>query len=213
MNDRPTNLENNDDRHFALVLAAGLSTRMGICKTTLPWHDNRTLLRYQAEQFLLAGITPIIVLGSHNSYRRSDCPPGSKVVINFNSNLGKTTSILTGLNSLPKSFSTIIISAVDQPRSTYIYQTLIQAYRKESSSIIAPCYQSKLGHPLLFSSQLLPLLKNINESTLGLRKIISQLHYDIEKIEFSTSEVLKDLNNQNEYQMQLQKTKIFINNS
>ena len=67
-------MQNCPNRDFAIILAAGYSTRMGVCKTTLPWHNNQTLLRYQAEQFLQANITPIIVLGSHNAHRKSDCP-------------------------------------------------------------------------------------------------------------------------------------------
>ena len=203
-------MPNCSDRDFAIILAAGLSTRMGVCKTTLPWHNNQTLLRYQAEQFLLAGITPIIVLGSHNAYRRSDCPPGSQIVINFDSQEGKTTSILTGLNLLPQEFSSVIISAVDQPRSQYIYQTLIQAYRQEKPAIAAPCYRGKLGHPLLFSFRLLPFLKDIRESSLGLRKVVSQFYSEIEKVEFTTSEVLSDFNEPDKYQSAYEIT--FANN-
>ena len=197
----------NNNRHFALILAAGKSTRMGVCKTTLPWHNNKTLLRYQAEQFLLAGITPIIVLGSHNAHRQTDCPNGSLVAINYNCDnpsgtlrSGKTKSILTGLELLPKDFSTITISAVDQPRSCFIYQTLLEAYRKSQSVIIAPCYRQKLGHPLLFSNLMLPELKNINESTLGLRKIVRERYLNIERIEFNNLEVLTDFNYLKEYQ-------------
>lgn len=203
----------SDRPHFALILAAGLSTRMGTCKTSLPWLNNQTLLRYQAEQFLLAGITPIVVLGSHNADRRSDCPPGSQVVINFNSNLGKTSSILTGLNSLPRSFSSITISAVDQPRSAYIYQTLLQNFCQTNHAIAAPCYRGKLGHPLLFSSRLLPFLLDINESSLGLRKVVSRFYSELKKVEFTTSEVLSDLNNRSKYQLELQKTKLSKNYS
>ena len=207
------NCSNKSNKDFAIILAAGLSTRMGVCKTTLPWHNNQTLLRYQAQQFLLAGITPIIVLGSHNAHRRSDCPPGSKVVINFKSNLGKTSSILTGLDCLPKLFSTITISAIDQPRSTLVYRTLLQTYRQEKPAIAAPCYRGKLGHPLLFSCRLLPLLKDIRESSLGLRKVVSQFYFGIKKVEFTTSEVLSDLNNQSKYQLELQQTKTLENYS
>lgn len=194
-----------NDRHFAIILAAGRSTRMGTCKTALPWHNKQTLLRYQAEQFLLAGITPIVVLGSHNAERRTDCPDGSLVVINCESDRGKTGSILAGLKLLPQSFSTITISAVDQPRSTSIYQALIQTYCQEKSLIVAPCYRGKLGHPLLFSHPLLSLLKNIQESSCGLRKIVRQFYSDIYKVEFSTPEVLSDLNDREGYQSQLRK--------
>ena len=192
-------MPNYNNKDFAIILAAGLSTRMGVCKTALPWHNNKTLLRYQAEQFLLAGITPIVVLGSHNAYRRSDCPPGSRVVINFNCKQGKVSSILTGLNALPNEFSSVIISAVDQPRSAYIYQTLLQTYKQNKSLIVAPCYRDRLGHPLLFSPQLLPNLKNIDDSSFGIRNIVSKLNSQIDKVELATFEVFVDINHKNTY--------------
>lgn len=199
------------DRHFAIILAAGRSTRMGTCKTALPWHNSQTLLRYQAEQFLLAGITPIIVLGSHNAHRRSDCPDGSQVVINTQCDRGKTSSILAGLQLLPQTFSTITISAVDQPRSADIYQTLVQTYVRKKPLIVAPCYQNKLGHPLLFSHLLLPLLNNIQESSFGLRKIVRQFYTDIDRVDFLTMEVLSDLNDPERYQSQLHKVNLALN--
>ena len=182
------------NRDFAIILAAGLSTRMGVCKTTLPWYDGKTLLRYQAEQFLLANITPIVVLGSHNAYRRSDCPTGSKIVINSNCDRGKTSSILTGLNVLPECFSSVIISAVDQPRSADIYRILLQKYNRGKALIVAPCKGDRLGHPLLFSSQLLPELKAVNDSTFGLRQIIKDWHNKIRKVEVENLDIFIDLN-------------------
>ncbi|WP_036480131.1 NTP transferase domain-containing protein [Myxosarcina sp. GI1] len=196
------------NRDFALILAAGFSTRMGICKTSLPWHDNRTLLRYQAEQFLQTGITPIIVLGSHNAQRQVDCPDGSRVVINECSQNGKTSSILTGLQLLPQHFSSVIISAVDQPRSLCIYQSLLQTYRQKQALIVAPCHRGKLGHPLLFSDRLLPELKNITEASLGLRRVVNKFYNAIAKVEFSTSEVISDLNTRDRYQLELSKYQV-----
>ena len=204
MNINKLHLEEN--QHFSIILAAGLSTRMGTCKTALPWLNDRTLLRYQAEQFLLAGITPIVVLGSHNARRQTDCPDGSRIVINPNSDRGKTSSILTGLNSLPQSFSTITISAVDQPRSSKVYQTLLRAYIQETPAIAAPCYRGKLGHPLLFSARLSPWLKDIDELSLGLRKVVNLFYSELKKVEFTTPEVLSDLNDRRKYQSELQKT-------
>ena len=192
-------MPNYNNKDFAIILAAGLSTRMGVCKTTLLWYDNRTLLRYQAEQFLLAGITPIVVLGSHNARSRSQCPPGSQIVINSNSRQGKTSSILTGLNKLPNLFSSVIISAVDQPRPSYIYQELLQYYRQNKSMAVAPYYGDRMGHPLLFSAQLLPRLKEIEDSTFGIRKIVRELDKKIGKIKLKTPEVLIDINNKSAY--------------
>jgi len=198
-------MQNCPNRHFAIILAAGLSSRMGTCKTALPWHNNRSLLRYQAEQFLLANITPIVVLGSHNAHRRSDCPLGSQVVINANSHLGKTTSILAGLDCLPLNFSSLIISAVDQPRSTDVYKILLQAYEQNNTSITALCCNGKLGHPLLFSNRLLSELKQIDDSTLGLREVVKNRQLEINKVNFSSLEIFIDLNYINTYRSELEK--------
>ena len=194
--------------NYALIIAAGFSTRMGTCKTTLPWRDRQTLLRYQAEQFLLADITPIIVLGSHNAHRQVDCPEGSLVVVKAKGDRDKTSSILTGLRSIPQKFSTVTISAVDQPRSTRVYQTLLQAYQQHQAPITAICYGNKLGHPLLFSYRLLPELDRISESKLGLREIVQKFYSNIYKVEFDSDEVLLDINDRDTYQREYSKLNI-----
>lgn len=193
----------SSNRDFAIILAAGFSTRMGTCKTTLPWRNHQSLLRYQTEQFLQANITPIVVLGSHNADRQADCPLGARVVIKADSQRGKTSTILAGLECLPQNLSTITISAVDQPRSASIYQTLLQAYRQEQALITAPCYLGKLGHPVLFSHRLLPDLKQISDSTLGLRKLIQDWQANIKKVEFAGPEVLIDINDPATYRLLL----------
>ncbi len=193
----------SNSQDFAIILAAGFSTRMGVCKTTLPWRNHQSLLRYQAEQFLQANITPIVVLGAHNAARQTDCPPGSQVVIKAVGDRSKTRSILTGLEVLPLGTSTVTISAVDQPRSTHIYQTLLQAYRQEKALITAPRYRNRAGHPVLFSHQLLPALKKISDSSLGLRNLVQALHSKTKRVAFDTPEVLIDINNEKTYRLLL----------
>lgn len=193
----------SNNRDFAIILAAGFSTRMGICKTTLPWRNHPSLLRYQIEQFLQVNITPIVVLGSHNADRQANCPPGAQAVIKADSQSGKASTILAGLACLPQDLSTVTISAVDQPRSASIYQALLQTYRQEQALITAPCYLGKLGHPVLFSHRLLPDLKQISDSTLGLRKLIQDWPANIKKVEFAGPEVLIDINDPDTYRLLL----------
>ncbi|WP_331001139.1 NTP transferase domain-containing protein [Nostoc commune] len=138
--------------NFAIVLAAGASTRMGSCKTSLPWGESETLLTYQLKQWFSVGFTPVVVLGSHNSNKQKDCPLGSLAIINPHANVGKTTSLLTGLQHIPLNFEILAISAVDQPRKLEIYQKLLLAHQDNSALITAPIYQGKMGHPLLFSN-------------------------------------------------------------
>ncbi|MFN6513463.1 MAG: NTP transferase domain-containing protein [Nostoc sp. CreGUA01] len=190
--------------NFAIVLAAGTSTRMGTCKTSLPWGAGKTLLTYQLEQWLSLGFTPVVVLGLHNSHKQKNCPPGSLFVINPDSNAGKTTSLLTGLQQVSQDFEVLAISAVDQPRKLEIYQRLLVAHKDNLALITAPTYQGKMGHPLLFNNQMRSHLQNIREETLGLRQIIQDFYPVICQIEFHDSSVLLDINTPEIYQNTIQ---------
>lgn len=189
--------------NFAIVLAAGKSTRMGTCKTSLPWDAGKTLLTYQLEQWLSLSFTSVVVLGLHNSQQQKHCLPGSLIVINPHSNVGKTTSLLTGLQRVPQDFEVLAISAVDQPRKLEIYQKLLTAHQDNSALITAPTYQGKMGHPLLFNNQMRSHLQNIREETLGLRQIIQEFYPVICKVEFNDPSVLLDINTPEIYQSQL----------
>ncbi|MGF1938311.1 MAG: nucleotidyltransferase family protein [Nostoc sp. ChiQUE02] len=188
---------------FAIVLAAGASTRMGTCKTSLPWGKGKTLLTYQLEQWLSVGFTPVVVLGLHNSNKQKDCPYGSLAVINPHANVGKTISLLTGLQHIPPNFEVLAISAVDQPRKLEIYQRLLLAQQDNSAMITAPSYEGKMGHPLLFSNGMRSHLQNIREETLGLRQIIQEFYPVIQKVEFDNPSVLVDINTPEVYQNEL----------
>ncbi|PIG94016.1 nucleotidyltransferase family protein [Gloeocapsopsis sp. IPPAS B-1203] len=184
---------------LALILAAGASHRMGTCKAGLPWRNDKSLLFYQVEQLALAKIVPIVVLGLHN-FKQQQVPAGTTVVINHNPSAGKVSSILTGLKHIPQ-FDCLLISAVDQPRSSWIYQKLLQAHISSSSvPITAPHYQGKLGHPLLFSSSVRSHLENVSEANLGLRQVVQTFSSQIQRVNFDTPEVLLDLNTPEAYQ-------------
>lgn len=188
--------------HFAIVLAAGASSRMGRCKASLPWLEGKTLLAYQVQQWLLAGFSPVVVLGSHNCDREQHCPLGTNVVINPDPSVGKTSSILIGLQHVPKNWRVLAISAVDQPRAAKVYQKLLQEHIYHSAAITVPTYQGKAGHPPLFSAKMQPHLANLREETLGLRQLM-KCYAEIQKVEFDTSNVLVDLNTPESYQLQL----------
>lgn len=180
--------------HYAIVLSAGFSQRMGTCKAQLPWGHNQTLLSYQTAQLLLAEIIPIVVLGPHNLICQNQCAVGSQIVVNQNPAAGKVSSILTGLQAVPNHFLTLMVSAVDQPRPATVYRQLLDAHRRDQAMIIAPTYQGRFGHPLLFSAQMLPDLQAIQEATLGLRGIVQKYSETIHRVECSHPSVLWNFN-------------------
>ncbi|MGE5657094.1 MAG: nucleotidyltransferase family protein [Actinomycetota bacterium] len=184
---------------WAIILAAGNSTRMGICKAGLPWLDGKTLLGYQVQQWLSIGVIPVVVLGSHNTHRQQDCPPETLIVINPNSRTGNSSSIGVGLQQIPE-FEVLVISAVDEPRPAWVYQKLLKIHQEREALITAPTYQEKMGHPLLFSKQLRSDLASIQKVSLGLQKFVEDWQEQIQKVEIGTPVVLMDINTPTRYE-------------
>lgn len=175
---------------IALILSAGASTRMGTCKASLPWKGT-TLLNYQVQQWQLADVMPVVVLGPHNADLQQTLT--CRCLINPNPSAGKTSSILTGLRSL-SDWSVLAIAAVDQPRPAAIYQRLLREHLHHSALITAPTHHERIGHPLLFAAALLPDLLAISEETQGLRQIVQADPTRIHRVDFESAIVLADLN-------------------
>ncbi len=190
--------------NWAIILAAGASQRMGTCKAMLPWGEGQTLLTYQIEQFSRAGIEAIAVLNPQNATLIGDSVRAIRAIVNPAPELGKTHSILLGLSQLPPNFATVIISAVDQPRPAQLYQDLIHRSQQQANPIVVPTCQGKIGHPILFSRQLLPELLTVSEATLGLRQVIQKYRSSISYLE-ATEIVLTDLNTPDAYNKLLKK--------
>jgi molybdenum cofactor cytidylyltransferase len=189
----------SSNKDFAIVLAAGASTRMGTCKAGLSWLNGSTLLSYQVEQLLKANIIPVIVLGPHNAYQQQNLPANCQFVINLYPETGKVSSILAGLKQIPKDFHSLMIVAIDQPRSQFTYQTLLQAHQLFPAPITAPTYKERMGHPLIFSNFMHNHLEKLNEETFGLRYIVQKFKQQIHRVEFNTPDVLTDLNTPEQY--------------
>ncbi|MGP1382017.1 MAG: nucleotidyltransferase family protein [Thainema sp.] len=166
----------------AIILAAGASSRMGQCKALLPWLNGSTLLSYQIAQLQQSGVHPVVVLSPQTT---ANC---DRVLAQFQRNAqnltcvvnpeparGKTSSILTGLHAIPIPWHTLIVSAVDQPRPAWFYQTLLNAHHQHTALITLPTFQGRSGHPVLFDATLQPELARIQEDSLGLRAVVQTM--------------------------------------
>ncbi|MDX2270939.1 MAG: NTP transferase domain-containing protein [Cyanobacteriota bacterium] len=197
--------------YFALILAAGSSTRMGSDKALLPWGDHQTLLSFQIRQWLNVGVTPIVIAGSHTqiSVFEPHCL-GQKILLNPHPEMGKISSLRIGLQGIPRDFQVLAISAIDQPRPDWVYQKLLSKHLDYTSGkgldpdylITAPSHHRKLGHPLFFYPQIYPSLLAIQESSQGLRAIIQRFYSQIQQIEMGSPIIFVDLNTPFDYQAQ-----------
>lgn len=203
--------------HFtsAILLAAGVSRRMGTLKALLDW-QGRPLIIHQIVALREAGADEVIVVLGHRAdelqarigANRDVYNLGRvRCVINEDYAQGKTTSIKTGLWALGSSADSdaaILMLNVDQPRSVRIIRETLDAHHDADANLITiPTYRGKGGHPIVVSRSLYSELIAIDEKTQGMRAVTKRHCDATQRVELGAAELLWDVNTPEQYQAAL----------
>jgi molybdenum cofactor cytidylyltransferase len=187
-------------RVSAIVLAAGLSTRMSAQKALLPWHGV-PLLAYQLRELAsLADVSEIIVVTGHDAPALAAiiaAEPKARAAHNPAYQSGKAGSVLAGLRALDAAVDAILLCAVDQPREAAVLRRLLDAHDAHDASGVAisvPAHAGRRGHPVVFARTLLPELLAIDEATQGARAVVARDPARVQEVPFDDPAVLADLN-------------------
>lgn len=190
-----------------ILLAAGLSSRMGKLKALLPWHGV-PLIQYQIEQMQNAGIKKIIVVLGHQKeeLEKAIATYDVEMVFNENYKLGKSTSIQNGAAAIKKQDQAgILISSVDQPVPSDTLMKMANHLKTTQAHIVIPVFQERKGHPILFHGDLKNDLLNVNEQSKGLRQVIRTHTEKIAYLHVSDPSILLNFNNIEEYSKNIHK--------
>ena len=190
----------------AILTAAGESTRMGRPKPLLPWRGV-TLIEYQIRCLLDGGASEVIAVLGYEANAVAPHVNGTSVrhVLNPDYRLGKTTSIKVGIRHIDPHADAILLLAVDQPRTSDIISTVIQAHRRNDALITSPRYQGHGGHPLVFSASLKEELACISEEKQGIREVFEAHSSEVYMLEIDDPIIRLDLNTPEAYEKALQK--------
>ena len=142
-----------------LLLAAGLSRRMGdINKLLLPV-DGTAMVRRTADTLLSAGVSPLIAVTGPGAGDIRAALSGLAVIfaVNADPKNGMAGSIRAGLRQLASATGTndathVLIALADMPyvRAATIGTLIAAAYRHTDQGIIVPSYGNRRGNPVLW---------------------------------------------------------------
>ena len=199
----------------AVLLAAGVSRRMGTLKALLDW-QGRSLIIHQIVALREAGADEVVVVLGHRADElqarigaNRDVYNLGKVrcVVNEDYAQGKTTSIKTGLWALGPSAdpdAAILMLNVDQPRSAGIIKRTLDAHHGADANLITiPTYRGKGGHPIVVSRSLYSELIAIDEKTQGMRAVTERHRDATQRVELGAAELLWDVNTPEQYRAAL----------
>jgi molybdenum cofactor cytidylyltransferase len=146
-----------------LVLAAGLSRRMGKAKLLLPL-DGKPLVRWSVES-LLPHVDVVIVVTPPDDAALRQALDGLDVryVANPSPEAGQGTSIAAGAAALPDEADAVVIALGDQPRlPAGLVTALLDAFRREGKPIATPVYRGTQGTPVVFAASLFDELRAVD---------------------------------------------------
>jgi molybdenum cofactor cytidylyltransferase len=144
----------------AVVLAAGLSRRMGQAKLLLTI-EGRAVVRMAVDNVLAAGIERIVVVSGTEQEAIADALAGLPVrfAINPTPEAGQGSSIAVGVAALPERAGAALIVLGDQPFvPPEVIPLLVAAFTRTGQPIVAPRYRDGRGNPVLFARAVFPEL-------------------------------------------------------
>ena len=191
---------------WAIVLAAGMSTRMGTQKLLLPF-DGKTIVEKVVENILNSGIDKVmVVLGAnHQEIEKVLKSWPVKTVRNENFQEGMHTSVISGVKALPSNAQAILIFLGDQPFiPENVSLKVIEAWKSSGKGIVIPLFDGKRGHPPLFDMKYRDELSNL-DPVVGLRSIALKFPEDICEVETFCPEIVRDIDTKDDYLNELGK--------
>jgi len=184
----------------AIVVAAGLSRRMGQFKLLLPW-GQRTVLGQIVATLTTAGLPEIIVVTGHRAAQVADvlASPPARTVFNPDYTNGEMLgSVQVGLQALGEDVQAALLCLGDQPQMTSetVRAVLAEGQARGWTRVVIPSYQMHAGRPILLPRAVWPA---ILAGSGTLRDVLRPLKEQIVYVDVDTPTILADLDQPEDY--------------
>jgi molybdenum cofactor cytidylyltransferase len=187
-----------------ILLAAGLSSRMGEPKQLLPFGES-TIVETVVDSMLGAKFNEVIVVVGHCGAQVRAQLGTRPVRIVFNSDYreGMLTSAQTGIRTLQGN-EAFALMLVDQPFITSdLIDQVVSAYTQTNKGIALPSYNYKRGHPVIFHQRYAREILALDAESGGVRTLFKKYGDDIYYVTVDTDRVLRDIDYREDYERAL----------
>lgn len=195
-----------------ILLAAGLSKRMGQPKQLLPFGES-TIVETVVDNMLDAKFGEVIVVVGHCAKQVQDILGERPVKIVFNPDYreGMLTSAQTGIRSLnfenvknKSDRDAFSLMLVDQPFITSeLIDKVIDAYAQIDKGIALPSYNYKRGHPVIFHHRYADDILALDAESGGVRSLFKSHSKEIYYVSVDTDDILRDIDYREDYERAL----------
>ena len=188
----------------AIILAAGLSRRMGTPKMVLPWGET-TVIGQVIGVLAGAGVGEIVVVSGGARQQVESALQGLPARPVFNPRYAEDPmvfSLQVGLASLPAGVEAALVALGDQPQiEAQVVRRLIEVHRERGAPLVVPSFHMHRGHPWLVDRRLWPEVMALRPPH-TLRDILNEHASQIEYLAVDSDSILRDLDTPEDYARQ-----------
>lgn len=198
----PSSILEVRQRITAVILAAGLGSRMGgATKQLLPWGET-TVLGQTVRQAQQSEVTDVLVVSGHEAAKIEAvaAAAGAATVYNADYAMGEMVSSLqTAVRHLPPTCAAILVLLADQPMvQPQTINQILAPFAQGKSDLIAPVYQGKRGNPVLIGRRYFAELLTL-PPTAAPRALLQRHAHRLHLEEVATDTILRDLDRPEDY--------------
>ncbi len=183
----------------AVVLAAGMSRRMGTPKQLLRI-GGETILERTLKNVRASNVGEIILVLGHavEDVQRTITTEGLKVVVNLEYQQGLGTSLSSGLAAVEPGAAAALIILADQPWvSSETLNRLIECHQQRKPQIIVPTYRKFRGNPVLLDRSVFQEMRAL-KGDVGCRAIFGNHTEGICKMPVDDPGILLDIDSRDD---------------
>lgn len=185
----------------AVILAAGLSTRMQQFKPLLPFAES-TVIEQALHSILSCGIRQLTVVTGCRSAEVEQAVSKLNVacIVNADYRQGMFSSVMAGLQSCDESTEAVLLLPGDMPLvKRHTIRRVIRAYYASGADVVYPVFEGQRGHPPLISRRCFPAILQ-GGPTDTLRTILSRFEPSMAEVEVMDAGIVTDVDTPADYQ-------------
>ena len=185
-----------------LIVAAGLSKRMGEFKPMLPLGDS-TIIRTVITKLSAAGCNPVVLVTGHRADELTAHVGDLEAVCLFNPDYATSDmfrSVCIGLEYLRDKAERFFFLPGDIPLfKTETLDLLLREMDKSDARVIIPTHDGRKGHPLLMNNRIISDILDYR-GEMGLRGALSALGDGVRVVSVADIGITLDADRPEEYQ-------------
>jgi len=195
----------------AVVLAAGLSRRMGKKNKLLMPYKGGLVIHHTLTAICASRVDQVIVVTGHQRERVEQALQGinCRMVYNLDYKQGMASSLVCAAQACSQNSDAMLVCLGDMPDiSKQNINNIVAAFDPENANeICIPMFAGKRGHPVLWSHRFFSAIAQLTGDS-GAHHLIEEYSDLVVKINMPSGSVLDDIDTEDDYLKSLSKNSL-----